>query len=407
MKRARLVYYVVLAVVVVALVAVVAVVWSRGEAAHAHLHTVAPGPSNLALQSPAAAPSPVWRTGDRLAIGSPANAGSVVTWSTHTVGGRDARTGAQTWTYTRTDRSVCTAAQTTNTTIAVYALHGNCDEVSAFDTDTGRRRWTRTLDKDGQPIQGHPSFQLLSYTFFVASKTTIYAIDPVTGLDRWTYFRYGCTISRAVIGTAGALIGQTCTAAVRCKNVKFCATGPQLLLRDGSAGNGDSNDANRDKITWLRRGDAHVPASADGVIGALDPGAGTLEMLAAKDGTLQGSVTLGGTGTDTVPIPLGTTELIWRSGTVYAVEANSDKPVWTAASTSAPTAVAADGSTGSALTPDNARITGVAGGRVVAIDGTNGSVTRQFPVDAPADALAYPLGTGFLVGSPSGAVAYR
>ena len=72
--------------------------------------------------------------------------------------GRNARTGATTWSYTRTDRTVCTAAQLDGTTIAIYAVHGNCDEVTALDSGTGRRTWTRTLDKDGMPLNGRPTY---------------------------------------------------------------------------------------------------------------------------------------------------------------------------------------------------------------------------------------------------------
>src|SRR4051812_40304680 len=96
LRRARIVYFSVVAVVVAALVAGAAVVWSRGEAAHASLHTFAPPPSALALGEPSAAPQPAWRTTDRLAIGVPQAGGTVITFSQHTVGGRDPRTRKRT-----------------------------------------------------------------------------------------------------------------------------------------------------------------------------------------------------------------------------------------------------------------------------------------------------------------------
>ena len=48
----------------------------------------------------------------------------------------------------------------------------------------------------------------------------IYAINPAGnqdfgskngGLDRWVFAETGCTIHDAVLGSAGALISQTCT----------------------------------------------------------------------------------------------------------------------------------------------------------------------------------------------------
>jgi outer membrane protein assembly factor BamB len=412
MNRARLVYFGVVGVTVAALVAVVAVAWSRGEAAHARLHTFAPPPRAVPAANPSDSPALAWRTSDRMALGDPISGGTIVTYSPHTVGGRDARTGARTWSYTRTDRTICTVAQTTSTTIAVYRLHGNCDEVSAFDSDTGRRRWTRTLDKDQQPIIGVPSFQLLTYTVMITSRTTIYAIDPVTGLDRWTYYRYGCTITGAVLGSAGALIGQTCAPSVRCKGIKYCAKGPQLFLRDGSAGNGDDSEENADKITWFRRGDIFRPASADAVLAALQPGGDTLELLAAKTGAVQSRVDLtskfpGNGSARTVALAVGSTELIWRGGVLYAVDATRTRPAWSAAASAPPTAVSPSGDPAAGLAPDTARITAASGGDLVTIDGRDGRVRGRFALAVPADATAYPLGTGFVVGSGSGVAVYR
>src|SRR4051812_34347150 len=132
MRRASLIYFGVVAAIVAALVITVVVVWSRGEAAHADLQTVGSAPPALALDSPTATPQLAWKTSDRLAIGTPQAGGTVITYSAHTVGGRDARTGARTWSYTRSDRRTCTAIQVSNVTVAVFANHGNCDQLDAF-----------------------------------------------------------------------------------------------------------------------------------------------------------------------------------------------------------------------------------------------------------------------------------
>jgi outer membrane protein assembly factor BamB len=405
MRRARWIYFGVVGVIVIALVAVVAVAWSRGEAAHASLHTFAPPPKNLAIEAPSAAPHRVWSTTDRVALGGAPAGGTVVTYSAHTVGGRDARTGKRTWSYTRTDRTVCTVAQATNTTIAVYANKGNCDELSAFDSDTGRRRWTRTLDKDGKPINGRPAYQVLPYTFLVTSDTTIYAIDPVTGLDRWTYYRYGCRIAGAVIGSAGALISQNCSNVVHCAGLKFCARGPQLLLRDGSAGNGEDSDANRDKMKWLRRGNDSAPVSADDVISTLGTDGRTLVLHSDKDGAPTHQLTLAGGSPATITAAATTgAELIWSGGKLYAVGADSSTPLWVSAVPAAPTVVSATGEQVPALT--TARITAPGPNGVASIAGSDGRITGRFAIPAPADSTVYPLGTGFLVTGRSGATAY-
>src|SRR4051794_25898095 len=407
MRRGRIIYFSIVAVVVGVLVAGAAVAWSRGEAAHASLHTFAPPPSSLGLKPPSATPRPAWRTTDRLAIGVPQAGGTVITFSEHAVGGRDARTGKRTWSYTRSDRRVCTAAQATNTTVAVFENHGNCDQLAAFASDTGRRRWTRTLDQDGKPINGIPSVQVLPYTVLVASDTAVYALDPVSGWNRWNYFRYGCRILRTVLGTAGVLIGQTCGPQVRCDGIKFCARGPQLLLRDGSAGNGEDSDKNRDKIKWLRRGDRSMPVSADGVVSSLRADGTTLDVLGEKDGKPQRQVALPASADRPgAAVGLGSTELLWRGGTLFAVRADLGTPAWSVATAAGPP-TAVDSSGGPALGPAQARISVPLGGGIGVVDGSNGRITRRFAIPAGPGAVAYPLGTGFLVGRPDGTAAYR
>ena len=39
--------------------------------------------------------------------------------------------------------------------------------------------------------------------------------------------------------------------------------------------------------------------------------------------------------------------------------------------------------------------------------GTDGGVRQRYALSAPAGALAYPLGSGFLVGDRSGGAAYK
>jgi outer membrane protein assembly factor BamB len=407
-RRARLVYFGVVGVVVAALVATVAVAWSRGEAAHASLHTITAAPSPLAVQSPAPRPRPVWHTGDRAALGVPQWSGTVITYSRHTVGGRDARTGKPTWTYTRSDREVCTAAQAGGTTIAVYEVHGNCDELGAFDSQTGQRRWTRTLDKDGKPIDGRPAYQVLSFTFLVSSGTSIYAIDPGTGQDRWTYYRSGCHIGRVVLGSAGALISQTCSAGVKCSGLKFCATGPQLFLRDGVQGNGKDDDPNRDQIKWLRRGDAGTPVSADQVITTLT-GDRSLQVLAASTGAPGQVLRLrvpAGSAAGSVASGTSSDEIIWLAGTTYAVGNDSPRPRWAVATPAAPTVVST-GASDEVPVLEAARITVPLGGAVALLNGSTGRVVRRLPATAAAGSRVWPLGAGLLVTSPAGTSAYR
>jgi hypothetical protein len=350
----------------------------------------------------------VWRTRDRTAIGHPQWRGTVVTYSPHTVRGRDARTGRQTWSYTRTDRSVCTAIQTAGTTVALYARDGNCDEITALNSNTGVREWTRTLDEDGKPVNGAPTtYQVLSSTVLISTDQVIYAIDPGSGLDRWTWYHYGCTIQHVVLGSAGALISQTCTNAQNCNGHKMCGPGNQMLLRDGEAGYDDSNTKNPDQVIWNHFGNSDIPVSADSLISALNPTTGALDTFTADHGRAAGSIALRpgppalGPITATEAYP---GEIVWIGGRIYAVTDRSMQ--WTARADASPTVVSQFGDEFPQRA--TARITAPLNGRIVAFSGPTGHVLRVFDVPAGGPgSSARPLGTGLLVSSASGTVAYR
>ena len=271
MRRQRAIYYPVVGVVVLALVIAFTVAYLHGEAHNTRLVTVAKGPAPLEVSAPAAGQHQVWQTSDRVALGDPQYRGTVVVWGKHTVRGVNARTGAQTWSYYRSDRTVCSAIQMDGIAVAVYELAGNCDELTALDASTGARRWTRTLDFNGLPEYGHPTYQIdvPDQTLMITTSTVIYAITVgkhlggANGEDRFEYSHFGCHINSAALGSAGALISQTC-ADPRCKSganrLKFCGKGPQLLLRgDPDQDSDDSSPKNENRIVWNNIGDTDVP----------------------------------------------------------------------------------------------------------------------------------------------------
>ena len=407
MRRRRLVYYAVVTVVVVALGTFAGVVWSRGEAAHVTLHTAARAPAPLDLARPDQPQRQAWRTTDRSGIGSPLFNGTVITYSAHTVRGRDARTGRTVWSYTRTDRRVCTAVQLSGTTMAIYAVHGNCDEVTALASGTGKRRWTRTLDKDGVPLNGRPAYQWTPFTLMLTTATAIYAIDPTSGLDRWTYTRFGCRIERAVLGTTGALISQDCVHP-DCSNLIRCGDGPQLLLRDGTAGNGDDSKKDRDQVKWNLLGNRDIPVSAGLVVAAGDPATNTLTEYRVDAGKPITTVTLSpGRASFAASTALETTEaqVLWISGVTYALTAGRPTPIWAVPTAAAPTIVS---TTNTAASLATARFSVPTRTGLAVLDGNTGTSSLRFTVPAPpAGSTVQPLGAGFLVSSTSGSVAYR
>ncbi|MDP9094149.1 MAG: hypothetical protein M3N95_14760 [Actinomycetota bacterium] len=412
MRRPRLMYAGVISVVVLGLVAFVAVMWSGSEVAHTTLHTAKQAPPSPAQQSPSPLPRLAWQSSDRTAIGTPLWGGTVVTYSSNSVRGRNARTGAMTWSYTRTDRVVCQAIQDQGVTVAIFEHGGNCDEVTGIDSGTGARKWTRTLDKDGAPVQGVPAYAVGPYTIMLTTPSVIYAFDPSGGLDRWTYAPHNCSINGAALGTAGALISQTCRAP-KCDGLTYCGSGPQLLLRDATAGHSDDDKdkANPDQIKWLLLGNTDIPASADQVISAIDTSARALVVFDAPKGKRLTALPLRALsafgGVPIVATSTASAELVWIGGTAYAVDPAAQKLLWQASTISSPTVTAASGDASS--TPDLSRATLAApsAAGIDILDPRTGSVRQSISIPAPKPgSLVYPFGTGFLVAGP-GTITYQ
>ncbi len=402
MRPWRIGYAVALVALVLGAVAIVKIAYSRGEISHASLQTVAAPPPAVPLAPASATLTQAWTSADRAAIGIPYDAGTIVTHDTRAVRGRDARTGAITWSYTRTDRTVCAAIQVQRVTIAVYELAGNCDELTALDTATGKRMWTRTLDKDGQPLNGHPTYAVTPFTVMFTTPGVIYAVDPSGGLDRWVFAEDGCTITHATLGTAGALISQTCTDR-DCTDLRFCGDGPQLLLRDATAGeNNDSakNHKNPDQLKWNLLGNELVPAVADQVIAGVARDGSSLSILAKKSGRTERQLPLNG-GTGPVETqPAGDADLIRFGGTTYAVPSSGTRFVWQAETRALPTVTATSGQGLPSL--GAARVLVPAAGGIAALSSATGAIDTAYAVAAPPDgARVWPYGTGFLVAGPT------
>jgi hypothetical protein len=411
MRPLRIGYAVAIVGAVVIALVVVKIAYVRGEISHVHLHiatSVAPSISNAPTPTPTLAK--LWSSTDTSAIGTPVDVGTVVTHDGHTVRGRDALTGTQTWSYTRSDRSVCTSIQTSSVTIAVYRLHGDCDELTALDSQTGARRWTRTLDKDGAEFDGPATYAVNGSTVMFVSHTSIYAISSGGtadggdgGLDYWVFHHGGCIINGAVLGNAGALISQTCHGE-NCDGHKFCGDGTQLLLRDQTTGTDDKSTTNPDIVKWNDLGTNLIPTSAGQTVTARDPGGATLHEFDAKTGKDTAQLALAGDSGASAPSAVTTAtdaDLIWIGGHTYALTSGEKAFRWQAATTGLPTTQASNSilAGGDALAPTSAG--------AALLDTGTGRVMTRYPIAAPAPgSTIYPLGTGLLVAGPD-TVVYR
>lgn len=394
MRRQRIWYVAVIAALAVAAVVVAVVVWFSGEITHVHLHTAKSAPPSVPAGTPPAAPAARWQSPDRTAIGAPFTGGTVITYSAHTVTGRNALTGTAVWTYSRSDRTVCEVAQVQGKTVAVYANGGNCDEVSAFDSGTGKRAWVRTLDENGLTVDGHPAITATADTLYVWAPDFVYAIDPASAIDRWTFpAGDGCRLTAVVPGSAGVLMSE------------HCADGDQLLLRDKFAGIDDKqqSDDKKNQVLWRQKNISTVPASADTVVSAIDPTTRQLVTYDSANGKQLAQVTLNPAPTAATPILRtvdGQYELIWINGTAYALD-SSGTQAWTATASTLPTVSSADGT---AVVPElgGASVLVPTTSGVADLDGASGRVATQYPVPPPApDSRVYALGSGLLVAGSS------
>jgi hypothetical protein len=425
LRRARIWYAAGLAVLIVAASAITAVVWLHGEISHTTLHTSA-APADVPLATPSAAPVKAWSTTDTAAIGAPYSGGTVITHDEHTVRGRNGLTGAQTWSYTRTDRVVCAAVQSGGVTVAVYRVNGNCDELTALASDTGTRKWTRTLDLDTHQLNGTPAIQVTTSTITLTTPQVIYAIDLNSGYNDWLFAEQGCTIASSVLGSSGALISQTCVNH-SCASVKaqYCGNGRQLLLRDASAGENtdtSANNGNPDQVIWTLKNVDYVPATAGAVVTALNPGKTALTVFDPKTGKVK--TTLGLTPAtpvqhsgSTVPVShvdAFDAELLWIGGTTYSLPIPGTAIAWSAATLRPPTAIGTDG--GLAPTLSVSLLSAPTTTGIDRLDPATGKVTQTFPLPTSTGgsagaAAVYPFGTGFVVvgstGSPASVTVYR
>lgn len=389
MRRQRWWYFGSVAAVVMAVLIVVVVVMATSEISHVRLQT-APSPAP-AVPSAGLAGSPrlAWTSGDATAIGQPFDGGTIVTYSTHAATGRNALTGAVVWSYSRSDRTVCTVAQIESRTMAVFAKDGNCDELTTLDTGTGKRLGVRTLVDNG-----HPVFTALADTLVLTTPDTVHAIDPVSGYDRWFFQQpTGCRTAGVALGVGGALIGQR------------CADGGHLLLRDRNAAADDKNT----QVKWRLAGVDSIPVAAETVAMAVDPATGALVAYQLVNGAVLERTPLSPRPVVAAPIAqraTTTAELVQIGGTTYAVNPTGSHLLWTATTRGLPTVSTTVVGTGAPALVGSLVLAPAASG-VVSLSGTSGHIERTYPVPAPAEgSQVFPVGTGFLVAGPATSV-YR
>ena len=131
--------------------------------------------------------------------------GSVVAATADRITGRDPSTGAERWSYRRSDARLCGWTARDDVVVAVFARAPACSEMIALDAGTGARKWYRTAD-----IGDSATLTSANGVVVLRSGDRLLAVDTVTGLNRWTSSKPGCRYGPVEVGALGA------AAAVRC-----------------------------------------------------------------------------------------------------------------------------------------------------------------------------------------------
>jgi outer membrane protein assembly factor BamB len=390
MRRQRRWYVAVIGLIALVVGGWGTIVWSHSEIVHATLHSAKAAPPDVPGGQLSATPQLAWRSEERTATGTPFEGGTVITYSTHTVHGRDARTGAITWSYTRTDRTICEVVQAQNRTVAFFRHNGNCDELDAFTTDTGKRAWDRTLDTEAHPVNGQPKVLARADGLFVSTDAVLYAIRLNEGYDFWEYaVPGGCRGTGLAIGSAGALIAESCT------------DGNHLLLRDRYA----SNDAKDHPVKWQLDKVTALPFAADSFVAALDSATHQLVRYDPKSGHVAGRLALTPPPSTTEAVqqtPAKDAELAWTAGTTYAVDPGGARQLWSASTTTLPTVAPSVATLGLPSLTSSVVLVASPGG-VDLLDGATGRVSLTLPVvpPPPAGSRVFAVGTGFVLAGSS------
>jgi PQQ-like domain len=368
----------VIAAVVLITFAAVRLAYSHG-ALNAVSNSTAPTATPLPTGTIAGSLTQRWQSEDHPAGGDPYGNGIVVTYSGHTVNGRDPATGKVRWHYTRSDEVVCAVVQQDGSTIALYERDGNCDQVTGFTTSSGQPKWYRTL-----PDNGVLAVSSMSNVVMVVSASTVHVFDNFSGLDRWTFTAQdGCTVDRALAGTLGVLTSYHCGSSYhlaahdltsQAETQKWTVDVDQRYVPIAAgavfAAVGQST------------GHAYIFNAANGKRGAaLDLGSPE-QVRVAVSGLPRSQTTVEATGTDRQTIEYVT------AGSLFSIS-HKGKVLWSAPGTGSPSV------------PSDDAVLASLPAQVVQYRATDGRQTRSIAVASPSTIrgafTAFAVGSGLLI----------
>jgi outer membrane protein assembly factor BamB len=367
------------AAVVVAVL--LALLW-RGSDAAATTSTTA-APAAPLTGSPAATVRPAWSADGDAVPGALVVRGRVLVGSAHGVRALDALTGRTAWSYERSNARLCGLAVADDHAVAVFEVAHEthrCDQAVALAVDTGVRAWTRNVNfSPDVALLGVDRTPQAAGSIVAENPTGLVDVDPVGDNIRWRYHApQGCRLSEVTPGSSGIAFLQS------------CANGtPQLRLVDAIGGG----------VRWTRSlpsGAAPRIAGTDGAVTLAE--GGTLQVLAADDGSTRATLPLPATAGDASEVPVEGVCVVSAGGAVTAVDPATGAQAWQVPAVGAAGPVAPDA--GLVVVPED--------GALVVRDAATGAERDRAAVHGlPAGGAAAAAGPVVVHRSPGRVVGYR
>lgn len=289
-------YAAVMAALAVALGGFVFRVVQTSEVRAVSIQTSSVSPSPVPAGVLAAAPNLVWASGNQVVQGQALFDDVLATSATRSVAGLDVRTGAVRWRYSRSDRLLCSASSDGSVVMAIYAHDGLCDEISALDSGSGRRLWTRTLI--GTANRAELALSAIPGFLLIAMPDSVELLSPTSGLDYWFYPQpAGCVTGTADLGSgiAAEIVrkgadGKTVHADVQGQVVVTarCAGRETLSLLAGSL----PPAAKSNPLVWTTSRQGQSPLAVDGAINVLVADGRSVHALNPAGGAVAAHIAL-------------------------------------------------------------------------------------------------------------------
>lgn len=165
----------------------------------------AQAPRALSPTEPAGTVQRAWSARGTPAAGSPLGPATVLTADRHEIAGRDPRTGAIKWHYRRGNADLCSWVVANSSAVAVFRNGTSCSDLTAFDPDTGSRRWYRNAD-----LGAHIGLVAAPNVVVATDKAVITAFYTDGGGDAWTFSKSGCTMGPVAGGDVGVIVLADC-----------------------------------------------------------------------------------------------------------------------------------------------------------------------------------------------------